>query len=227
LSPEFQSAKRPDMAQQPASGPRSPRAFSRCLAISGVCDVVGAFVWFEVCERKADSLDEAFKRSRGGFSERGLQLGERLFDRIKIGAVDRQITQRRAGSLDRLSNAGDFVGWQIVHHDDVAPTQGRREKMFDIGEEARAVHRPVEDARRGDLIATQRADEGRRHPVAKRGGSDEAAPAGSAAIKPDHIRLGSGFINEHETFRVQIGLAGAPFLARLGDIGAVLLGGAQ
>jgi hypothetical protein len=70
-----------------------------------------AILWFEVCERKADSLDEAFKRSGGGFSQRGLQFGERLFDRIEIGAVGRQVAQRRAGPLDRLPDAGHFVGW--------------------------------------------------------------------------------------------------------------------
>ena len=63
--------------------------------------------------------------------------------------------------------------------------------------------------------------------MAKRRGSVEAASARGAAIKPDHIRLCSRFINEDKLFRVQIGLAGAPFLARLGDIGAVLFGGAQ
>jgi hypothetical protein len=63
--------------------------------------------------------------------------------------------------------------------------------------------------------------------MAKRRGGFEAAPAWGPAIEPDHIRLGAGFINEHEMFRVQIRLAGAPVLARLGDIGAVLFGGAQ
>ena len=178
-------------------------------------------------ERFSDGFEERVKGPRCGLTQRGFQFCERLFDRIEVGAVGRQVARRRAGALDRLSDAGDFVGWQIVHHDDIALAQGRGEKMFDIGQKARAVHRPVEDARRGDLIATQGADEGRRHPMAERRGGFQAEPARGAAIKPDHIRLCAGFINEDKPFRVQIGLAVAPFLARLGDIGAVLLGGAQ
>ena len=83
------------------------------------------------------------------------KLGERLFDRIEVRAIGRQIAQRRASSLDRFPDTGDFVGWQVVHHDDIALAQGRREKMFDIGEETRGVHGPIEHARRGDRIATQ------------------------------------------------------------------------
>jgi hypothetical protein len=94
-----------------------------------------------------------------------------------------------AGVLDRFPDADDFVGWQVVHDDDVALAQGWREKMFDIGEETRAIHRPVEDARRRDLIATQGADEGRRHPMSKRRGGVEATPARGAAIKPELAEL--------------------------------------
>ena len=119
------------------------------------------------------------------------------------------------------------MGRQIVHHHDVALAQGRREKLLDIGQKARPVHRSVEDTRRGDLIATQGADESGRHPVAKRRSRLEAAPARGPAIKPNHIRLGAGFVNEDKLFWVQIGLAFAPVLTRLSDIGTILLGGAQ
>ena len=155
------------------------------------------------------------------------KLGERLFDRIEVRALGRQIAQRRASSLDRFPDTGDVVGWQVVHHDDIALAQGRREKMFDIGEETRGVHGPIEHAKRGDRNATQGADEGRCHPMAMRRGGFEAAPARGAAIEPHHIGLCSGFINEDKMLRVQIGLARTPLLARLGDIGAVLFGGEQ
>lgn len=197
------------------------------MTISRVCDVICAFLWFEVGKGGGDGFDERIECSRGSLSQQGFEFCEGLFDRVEVGTVGRQIMQARPGSLDRFLDAGDFVRWQIVHHDDVALAQGRREKMFDIGQETRAVHRPVEDARRCDLIATQGADERRRHPMSKRSGGFEAASARGAAIKPDHIRLCSRFVNKDKLFRVQVGLAGAPFLARLGDIGAVLFGGAQ
>jgi hypothetical protein len=51
--------------------------------------------------------------------------------------------------------------------------------------------------------------------------------------EPDAVMIGyfiglcSSFINEHKMFRVQTGLARTPFIAGLGDVGAILLGGAQ
>ena len=56
---------------------------------------------------------------------------------------------------------------------------------------------------------------------------DEALTARRASIDPRQIGLCSSFINEHKMFWVQIGLARTPFLAGLGDIRPVLLGGAQ
>ena len=56
---------------------------------------------------------------------------------------------------------------------------------------------------------------------------DEALTARRASIKARHIGLCSSFINEHKMFRVQAGLARTPFIAGLGDVGAILLGGAQ
>jgi hypothetical protein len=105
---------------------------------------------FEVSERLSDGFGEIFECSHGGLPQRCFELGERLFDRIEVGAIGRQIAQRCASLLDRFLDASDFVGWQVVHDDDIAPAQGGRVKMFDVGEETRAVHR------KGAAIASQR-----------------------------------------------------------------------
>ena len=175
----------------------------------------------------SDGFDERFECSRGGPSQRCFELGKHLFDRIEVGAVGRQIAQRRAGSLDYLPDTSDFVRWQIVHDDNIALAQRRREKMFDISTETCAVHRPIEHAGRGDLIMPQGADECRRHPMTMRRGGFEASPARGPAIEPRHIGLRPSFINEDKMLRVQTGLARTPFLTRLGDIGAILFGSAQ
>ncbi len=57
------------------------------------------------------------------FAWRCFELGKHLFDRIEVGAVWRQIAQRRAGSLDCLPDTRDFVRWQIVHDDNIALAQ--------------------------------------------------------------------------------------------------------
>src|ERR1700731_4257425 len=71
-------------------------------------------------DRLSDGFDERFECSRGGPSQRCFELGKHLFDRIEVGAVGRQIAQRRAGSLDYLPDTSDFVRWQIVHDDNRA-----------------------------------------------------------------------------------------------------------
>jgi hypothetical protein len=52
-------------------------------------------------------------------------------------------------------------------------------------------------------------------------------PGKAAAGGPHHIRFCARFINKDKALGVQIGLARMPFLARLRDIGPVLLCGTQ
>ncbi len=47
-------------------------------------------------------------------------IGKVLFDGIEVWAVGRQVEQPGAFRLDRLSQAADFVSWQIVHDHDVS-----------------------------------------------------------------------------------------------------------
>jgi hypothetical protein len=54
--------------------------------------------------------------------------------------------------------------------------------------------------------------------------SARAVAARWAAVKPGHVRLGPGFIDEDQFARVQARLLLAPFGARLGDVRTVLLG---
>ena len=51
--------------------------------------------------------------------------------------------------------AGDLVGGEVVHDDDVARGQGRDQGLLDPGKEACAVDRAIENAGRGDPVVTQ------------------------------------------------------------------------
>jgi hypothetical protein len=115
------------------------------------------------------------------------ELGESLFDGIEVGAIGWQVAQRRAGPRNRFFDASDFVtgerstpdapgGRRVVHDHDVAVAQGWGEKVLDIGQETRSVHRTIKDTGRGDLIMAQGGDECRRHPMAMRHRRDEALP---------------------------------------------------
>ena len=45
----------------------------------------------------------------GGFAQIGLQLRERLFDRVEVRAVGREELQFGAGGFDGLADSGTFV----------------------------------------------------------------------------------------------------------------------
>src|SRR5665213_3364436 len=99
----------------------SPRAFSSLVTITGIGEKVHAVSWREAGKRVGYCPIEGFESSRACFAQQGLQFGEELFDRIEVGAVWRQIAQRRADSLDGFADTLDLVARQIVHHDNVAP----------------------------------------------------------------------------------------------------------
>lgn len=79
---------------------------------------------------------------------------------------------------------------EVVHDDDVALRQDRDENLLDIGAKAFAVDWTVDDAGRGQSVATQRRQECERPPFSERRVGDEALASGASAIRADHIGLG-------------------------------------
>ena len=57
--------------------------------------------------------------------------------------------------------------------------------------------------------------------------ADEPLADRTSPIGPHHLGVGAGFINEDKPFRVKVQLGRLPALARLGDVGPVLLSGVQ
>ena len=63
-----------------------------------------------------------------------------------------------AGPPENSTTTGD-ANLQIVHHDNVAVSQGGNQALGYISQENRAVHRPVDDERGSDLAAAQAGKE--------------------------------------------------------------------
>jgi len=95
---------------------------------------------------------------------------------VEIRAVGRQIEDRGIGRGDRLADAGERVGRQVVEHHDVTGRERRRQELLDIGAKGRtgpmrgcgdpAPHSgPVEHQRRDDAGLPEPGDEGRGAPV--------------------------------------------------------------
>ena len=164
-------------------------------------------------------------RSFLGPSHPVLDLGEGLLDRIEVWGVWRQVPEPGAGGLDHLANGRRLVGTEIVHDDDVARFQDGHELLFDIGAEAPAVDRSVEDARGGEPVAAQRAEEGQRAPVAVRGEAAQALALRPPAAQRRHVGLDPGLGDEDQPLRVEAGLPGSPALTPACDVGAALLNG--
>ncbi len=79
-------------------------------------------------------------------------LGEGLLDRIEVWRVGRQIPEPGAGSFDHLPDGRRLMTSEVIHDDDIAGLQHPDELLLDIGSEALAVDRAVEDARRCEPI---------------------------------------------------------------------------
>ena len=82
----------------------------------------------------------------------------------------------------------------------------RNELLFDIGAEAFAVDRAVEDARGGELVAAQGAEEGQRPPVAMRRKAAQPLALGPPAAQRRHVGLDPGLVDEDQTPRIETGL---------------------
>src|SRR6202140_1764194 len=87
-----------------------------------------------------------------------LELGKGIFDRIEVGTVGRQIVEFCAAGFNSLPDAGDLVGGEIVHDDDVAWAQGWRQHLSDPGQEAHSVHRTVQKHRCNEALKRGTAD---------------------------------------------------------------------
>ena len=154
-------------------------------------------------------------------------FGEGLLDRIEIGRVRRQEPEPCACGFDDPAKGGRFVATEIVHDDDVASLQGRHELLLDIGAEALAVDRPIEDARRGEAVAAQRAQKGQSAPMTMWSKAAQPFALWSPAAHRRHVGLDPSLIDEDELGGIEAILPGPPSRPPARDICTSLLKGEQ
>ena len=121
----------------------------------------------------------ASKVRAAALRKQSFQLSEPLLDWVEVGAVGWQVEETGFGAFDRRSDALDLVTRQIIQDDDIAGLKLGNEELLDPGPELLAVHRPIEGARRDETVLPQRADEGRRLPMAPWNRRDKALAAQS------------------------------------------------
>ena len=114
-----------------------------------------------------------------------------------------------------------------VHDDDIAGFEHGQELLLDIGAEASAVDRSVEDTRRGEPVAAQRAEEGQGAPMTMRGEAAQPLALWPPSPQRRHIGLDPGLVDEDQPPRVEPRLPGSPALAPARNVSAGLLKGEQ
>ena len=192
-----------------------------------MADVIGTLRRGDGGESGPHGRPQARHRARGDRAQARFALGKDLFDGIKIGAVRGQGKQLRAGRLNRLADPGHFMTGQIVQDDRVARAERGGQHLFDIGDEARAIERAVEDGGGGQLVGAEGGNEGGGLPVAVGDFRHEAGATPTPPIAARHLRLERGLIEEDEAGAVELSRLGAPVLPGRDDIRPSLFGGAQ
>jgi hypothetical protein len=154
-----------------------------------------------------------------------LDFGEGLLDRIEVWRIGRQEPQPGACCLDQMPDGRGFVAAEIVHDDDVARVERFHQFLLDIGAEAKAVDRPVEDAGGCETMRAERAEEGHCAPMAVRGEAAEASALWPPAPDRRHIGLDPSFVDEDEAARIDAPQPSPPALAFARNIDPRLLKG--
>lgn len=105
--------------------------------------------------------------------------------------------------------------------------EGGNQLLFDVGAKAYAVDRTVEDTGRCQPVASQGTEECQGAPVAVRRKCPQTLSLWSPASDRRHVGLDPGFVDEDETFRIEMLLQALPPLSPAGDVGASLFKGQQ
>ena len=95
-----------------------------------------------------------------------------------------------------------FVAAQIVHHHQLVRPERGNEHFLDVGAEAFAVDRTVDEPRRLDAVVAKRGDEGHGFPMAVGNFGDEPLAAPRPASQRLHVGLRLRLVDEHQTLGI-------------------------
>lgn len=152
--------------------------------------------------------DSTAARSRP--SQPPFEFGEDLLDRIEVGTVGRQVAQQGACLFDGLFHAPDLVRGEVVHNDDVAPSQLRSQHLLHLGHEGLGVDGTIEHAWRRQVVLAQCAHEGGGAPVATWRSFQTASALERAPARGRHVRGGPRLFEKDQPARWQSGALGCP-----------------
>ena len=95
-----------------------------------------------------------------------------------------------------------FVAAQIVHHHQLVRPERGNEHVLDVGAEAFAVDRTVDEQGASMPIVAKRGDEGHGFPMAVGNFGDEPLAAPRPASQRLHVGLRLRLVDEHQTLGI-------------------------
>jgi hypothetical protein len=192
-----------------------------------VPEIVGTFGWAELLEQRSDAVPDGGDGPFVRLAEQGLEFGKDHLDRIEVRAVGRQEQQVCAGISYCPTHSNAFVAAQIVEHDDVARPQGWHQELCHPCQEQAAIDGAVKNAGGNKAVGSQGGQERHGGPARVRHRGDQTLSAQRSAMGAGHVGLGPGLVDEDQAHWINAVLVTLPPLALAGDVGTVLLGGAQ
>ena len=116
---------------------------------------------------------------------------------------------------------------RVVSDDDVAWLQGRHQDLFDVGAEALAIDRAVEDTRCGQPRDPQRSEKRAGLPAPAGGVVVDARATRGPAVPPKQLGGDAGFVQKHEVGDVPGRRRRVPRDPRGRDVRPIVLGRAD
>ncbi|MNY41453.1 hypothetical protein D3C86_1762660 [compost metagenome] len=88
---------------------------------------------------------------------------------------------------------------QVIHDDDVAGPQGRREYLLDVGEEGLSGERPIDLQRGGYSIEPHRRHDGRVVAIVNGCVADSSLPSWGTSVAAGHGSIAAELIQENQS----------------------------
>jgi len=152
-------------------------------------------------ERHTQRLDQAFEGAGLGRAQRLLGLGPTQLDRVEVGRVGRQVQHTRAAGFDGGDRFDIPMGRQVVHQQDIARVQDRRQDGLDVGGEDQSIHGPREHERGAHARQTDGRHRGVVLPRIAGCGFHHALAGARPAVQPGQAQMRPAFIEKIQPFQ--------------------------
>ena len=189
--------------------------------------IVAAFVRAEALETGTKERPERLTAATACGANEGLERREAELDGIEVRAIGWHVPEGGPGGLDSPPDAGDLVGPEVVGNDDVAWLQSRHQDLVDVGAEALAIDRAVEDPRGGQPRDPHRGEKRAGLPAPAGDVVVDARATRCPAVPPKQIGGAAGFVQKHEVGDVPGRRRRVPRDPRCRDVRPIVFGRAD